>query len=49
MTPRWKTPKAQPPPEPRAAVIRIKLKGAEDGHVYQGQKLIRRCPGCRPV
>ena len=30
----------------RAARVRMRLKGHADGPVYQGQALVRPCPGC---
>jgi hypothetical protein len=41
---------AESPPE--AAKVKFRLKGNEDGHIYQGQEIVvkcRTCPGTRPI
>ncbi len=34
--------------KPRPAKVRVRLKGSnEEGDLYEGQNLIKRCKGCR--
>jgi hypothetical protein len=44
-------PKQEAPPKkqnPKAASVRWRIKGNADGHVYEGQKVVRRCAACPP-
>lgn len=33
-------------PAPKAFRVRFKIKGQQDGHVYEGQTKVRECAGC---